>query len=118
MDCSKTEVFFTEWSRMCSTFPIGETNACPMKVSEITSLCSECKGSVFASPERAIKIVQEWSDAHPQKTRLSVFLEAFPKAEMNDNGYPQSCAGYIFGFGCDAYCDDDCIECWNTPVEG
>lgn len=38
------------------------------------------------TPERAVKIVEEWAAAHPRKTRQSVFLEQWPNAKVGDNG--------------------------------
>lgn len=38
------------------------------------------------TPERAVKIVEEWSAAHPRKTRQSVFLEQWPEAKTSDDG--------------------------------
>lgn len=35
------------------------------------------------TPERAVKIVEEWYAAHPRKTRQSVFLEQWPEAEIS-----------------------------------
>ena len=29
-------------------------------------------------PETAVKVVEEWSAAHPRKTRQSLFLERYP----------------------------------------
>lgn len=37
-------------------------------------------------PVIAVKVVEEWSDAHPRKTRQSVFLEQFPNVELDRNG--------------------------------
>jgi hypothetical protein len=36
--------------------------------------------------EKAVKIVEEWSAAHPRKTRQSVFLEQYPQADIDNNG--------------------------------
>lgn len=67
-------------------------------------------------PEEMIKTVQEWSDQHPVKTRLSVFLETFPNAVMkSEDALPISCARLIFGF--DKCEKKSCADCWNTPVE-
>lgn len=37
-------------------------------------------------PVRAVKVVEEWSAAHPRKTRQSVFLEQWPEADIDENG--------------------------------
>jgi len=36
-------------------------------------------------PVIAVKAVEEWSAAHPRKTRQSVFLEQFPNAPIYTN---------------------------------
>lgn len=35
--------------------------------------------------EDVVKEVEEWSAAHPRKTRQSVFLEQWPEARVDDN---------------------------------
>lgn len=41
-------------------------------------------------PVIAVKAVEEWSAAHPRKTRQSVFLEQWPEAENDvDAGFAQ-----------------------------
>lgn len=39
--------------------------------------------------EDVVKEVEEWSAAHPRKTRQSVFLEQYPEARIGDNGVLQ-----------------------------
>lgn len=114
MDCSKTEVFFNELIRMC-TFT-DEKTVCPLKKEE-QSCGYDCYVRIFQNREKAIKIVQEWSDSHPVKTRLSVLKEAFPNVVLNHNDVPTSCAGALFGkIDCGAV-NNNCVACWNTPIE-
>lgn len=50
------------------------------------------KYSLFDMNTRAedvVKEVEEWSAAHPRKTRQDVFLEMFPTAKMDDVGVIQ-----------------------------
>lgn len=37
-------------------------------------------------PVSAVEIVEEWSAAHPRKTRQSVFLEQYPQADIDNTG--------------------------------
>ena len=37
-------------------------------------------------PVNAVKIVEEWSAAHPRKTRQDVFLEQWPNVAVSENG--------------------------------
>ena len=39
--------------------------------------------------EDVVKEVEEWSAAHPSKTRQSVFLEYYPEARIGDDGVLQ-----------------------------
>ena len=41
--------------------------------------------------EDVVKEVEEWSAAHPRKTRQSVFLKMFPNVILNDKGQPGFC---------------------------
>lgn len=48
-----------------------------------------CRFGVSIAGDKAdsqIKIVEEWSAAHPRKTRQSVFLEQYPEASIGNNG--------------------------------
>ena len=46
-------------------------------------------------PVIAVKVVEEWSAAHPRKTRQSVFLEQWPQARVDDNGCVKVCPGDV-----------------------
>lgn len=39
--------------------------------------------------EDVVKEIEEWSAAHPRKTRQSVFLEQYPEARIGDDGVMQ-----------------------------
>ena len=41
--------------------------------------------------EDVVKEVEEWSAAHPRKTRQSVFLEQYPEAQIDDNDVLSVC---------------------------
>ena len=75
--------FLQERARMCNSFS-PDCEGC--RVDEEKSVMSECYLWMFENPERAVKIVEEWSAAHPCKTRQSVFLEQYPEARMGDDG--------------------------------
>ena len=56
------------------------------------SNCAECcKGGACPinlpganyTPEERVKLVEEWSAAHPRKTRQDVFLEQWPSARID-----------------------------------
>lgn len=121
MDCSKTEVFFAEWHRMCDAFPVGEGDSCPMKKKGATLFCSDCRCKVYMKTGKAIEVVQEWSDTHPIKTRLSVLKEHYPNARMAPNGAPHACVKNLYNIECPYkgkdINDEVCLQCWNTPIE-
>lgn len=120
IDCTKTENYFNEKSRMTKRKKNGvcEINCrdCP--------LCFENNGTgnpclVFEAlyPEKAIEAIQKWSDKHPQRTYLTEFLEHYPNAELDENGIPKIC---LWKLGLAAIkrrnCrEGDCIKCWNEP---
>lgn len=79
--------FVKEYLRMCAKFSCCEE--CP---AFMTDFCSE--NADEQSPESAEKIValiEEWSAAHPRKTRQSVFLEQWPEARIESDGMPSIC---------------------------
>ena len=72
-------------------------------------------------PEKAVAIVQRWSDEHQPKTYLSGFLKNYPNAPLAKDGTPMLCPsklGLIDIKGCmkiNRNCD--CIKCWNQLIE-
>ena len=114
MDCSKTEVFFAEWNRMC-----GEME-CPLLEKYITDGCEYCERNVRENAGESIKIVQEWSNAHQPKTRLSEFLEKYPKAKLyGASELPRFCVADLYGTTWEemGMVGVGCADCWNTPME-
>jgi hypothetical protein len=71
-------------------------------------------------PEKAIAIVQKWSDENPQKTLLSELLRNYPNVPLEDDGTPEDVCPYCLGLMDEADCrrDHDCFRCWSQPVEG
>ncbi len=78
------------------------------------------------SAEEIVREVEEWSVAHPRKTRQSVFLEQYPEARIKDDGvlqiYPCSIsASHRNARGNCATMGRDCHDCsrefWLQEVE-
>lgn len=67
-------------------------------------------------PEDAVRIVNKWSEEHPQKTYLMDFLEKHPNCRRGDNGIPDSCRDNIYGTNIDCRCTS-CEKCWHEPME-
>lgn len=74
-------------------------------------------------PVIAVKVVEEWSAAHPRKTRQSVFLEQYPEAEIDERGDLILCPRRIsVDFrsryaNCTKMCSDCRREFWMQEVE-
>jgi hypothetical protein len=68
-------------------------------------------------PEKAVKAVQKWSDEHPPKTFLTEFLKNYPNAKLDDDGAPKGVCPHTLGLTDIDDCDDNCVECWNQPIE-
>ena len=70
--------------------------------------------------ERAVEIVEKWSQEHPRKTMLQDFLEKYPKAKLKENGTPYRICPDTLGYCKGIYCEInklDCVACWNRPLE-
>ena len=75
-------------------------------------------------PVSAVKVVEQWSAAHPRKTRQDVFLEKYPEAEIDEQGYLPLCPRRISA-DCRSrvrlctkrLCSDCCREFWMQEVE-
>ena len=77
-------------------------------------------------PKDIVKEVEDWSAAHPRKTRQSVFLEQYPEAIVGDDGVLRVCPSPIFPSARNAYngcvrTNSTCSECrrefWMQEVE-
>lgn len=113
--------FLQERARMCNSFS-PDCEGC--RVDEEKPVISECYRWMFENPERAVKIVEEWSAAHPRKTRQSVFLEQWPNVRPADDGVLTFCPKrFDFHISCLAECHSlkKCSDCrrefWMQEVE-
>lgn len=76
--------------------------------------------------EDVVKEVEEWSAAHPRKTRQDVFLEQWPETYIRGDGYLEVCPLEVSAAhrdadgGCAIY-DRLCLDCrrefWMQEVE-
>lgn len=123
IDCSKTKNYLSEQARMTKSSDVGvcriSCNHCPLSRfnNDEEMLCTELE---LTHPEKAIEIVQKWSDEHLQKTYLTELLEKYPNAEL-DHGVPKVCLkklGVVSGCAKtkkgDLYIS--CYRCWNQPI--
>lgn len=123
IDCAKTENYFAEKRRMAKR---TKREGCKIKCSECplssqnngTSECMSCITFEMYHPEKAIAIVQKWSDEHPQRTYLSEFLKNYPNAWLNEKGIPKRMCPSMLGLKDLEDCGErNCVECWNQPVK-
>nr|DAM83906.1 MAG TPA: hypothetical protein [Caudoviricetes sp.] len=74
-------------------------------------------------PVIAVKAVEEWSAAHPRKTRQSVFLEQWPNCMMGDDDVIRMCPRnvdkmYVCNLNRSDGCCTDCRrKFWKQVVE-
>ncbi len=120
IDCSKTENYLAEKKRMSKTTESGVCKVgcakCPFG-SRNNGVGECCTSFELHFPKKAIEIVQRWSNAHPQRTYLSVFLEHYPNAQLYDTGLPKGVCPYNLGLTDIDDCDNNCVKCWNQTVE-
>lgn len=120
MDAMK---FLQERNRMCNSFS-PDCEGC--RVDEAKSVMDECCRWMLENPERAVKFVEEWSAAHPVKTRQDVFLEQWPEAELTKDGVISICPIAVSAAyrnktgGCSSptrpQCDVCCREFWSKVM--
>lgn len=106
--------FLKEQRRMCKAY-VGCTG-CPLKG-------KACGGFIDLDVEIVVSAVEEWSTAHPRKTRQSVFLEQYPNARVTAKGivdiWPCAVEKNMQGV---VYCNSrSCADCrrkfWMQEVE-
>ena len=125
IDCNIAKNYFNEKLRMTKRTRKGlckiDCSVCPLcSENNGTSGLVSCTTLEMLHPEKAIEIVQRWSDEHPQRTYLSELLKAFPNAQLNDSGTPKGMCPHELGLK-DIDCgktDNACVKCWNQTIEG
>ena len=97
--------FIEERNRMCESFG-DRCTGCPAS----NGGCAVGQESTLDATDQ-VAMVEEWSAAHPRKTRQSVFLEQYPDAVLDKFGVMQMCPMAISA----AYRDND-GECKNPEL--
>lgn len=82
--------FIEECNRMCKSFG-DRCTGCPASNACKNELCCAFDQGSTLDATAQIAIVEEWSAAHPRKTRQSVFLEQWPEAEIDKCGCLMLC---------------------------
>ena len=113
--------FIEERNRMCKSFG-SECKGCP--AFDACGCCAVGQASTLDATAQ-VALVEEWSAAHPRKTRQSVFLEHYPEARLDEYGVLRLCpsdisAAHRYGEGC-GYPEQGCKDCrrdfWMQEVE-
>lgn len=120
IDCSKTKNYFAEKQRMIKEHKyVCKLNCadCPLDWSK-NGMGIECSKLETNFPEKAITIIQKWSDEHPQKTYLSEFLKHYPNVKLLGDGTPKCLCPHQLGLKDIDDCRKHytCAECWNQPM--
>lgn len=117
MDCNKTINFLHELKRLCDTRDECVANAANKEDCPMFGICKLTYSKICAKDaEKAIEIVQKWSDEQPKKTYAQDFFEKFPKAPKDksfEGKCPWACRMGIYGGECPHI---ECTECWNEPM--
>lgn len=109
--------FLQERERICRVYQNCED--CPLE--DVT-----CGGVLNVDAECLVDAVEEWSAAHPRKTRQSVFLKQYPDARIDAYGILRLCPMAISAAHRDSsgVCGDperECYDCrrefWTQEVE-
>ena len=74
--------FVKEYLRMCTK--VDDCEDCPVYKTDFCTVPAEERSQ--ESAEEIVELVEEWSAAHPRKTRQSVFLEQYPNARVTAKG--------------------------------
>lgn len=121
IDCNNTINYLKEKNRMTK---VNKKGLC-------TIYCSDCLLSHFNNgtsydcaffeklcPEKALSIVQNWSNNNPVPTYLSDFLSKFPNAKLDPDGIPINVCPCSLGYTCDneKNCEGNCEECWKKSL--
>ena len=114
--------FIEERNRMCKSF-----DKCSYGCPAWDGSCKLETGTYLkCEAENEVKIVEQWSAAHPRKSRQSVFLEQYPEAEIDSSGCLMLCpkrisAAYRGANGGCTITDRSCPDCrrefWMKEVE-
>lgn len=118
IDCSKTKNYIHERKRKCEE---QRKSGCLYCV--FYNRIEGCISKSFeeADAERAVRIVQDWSNRNPPSTILDNFNKLYPDAVKAKNGIPHICCaklglvkycGKLFSMDCER-----CKSCWHTVAK-
>lgn len=83
--------FVKEYLRICAE--VDGCEECPVYKTDFCTIPANVLSQEIA--EEVVRLVEEWSAAHPIKTRQDVFLEQWPEARIDDNGVLGVCPATV-----------------------
>lgn len=117
IDCMRTAKYMQERKRMCKKQRKSGCIHCSFH-NRIENCIQQSIEE--ADAERAVRIVQGWSDRNPPNTIMTELLKKYPNASIKD-GVPDFCPSVL---GLTLYCNGNyqttsqaCIDCWNKLVK-
>lgn len=82
--------YIREAKRICKSRSVCKSvsDKCPLldENGHCTATADIYTADVIEKAEKAVQIVEQWSKAHPIKTRQSEFLKQFPNAKLSIDG--------------------------------
>lgn len=91
-------------------------------IEERNRMCGTMSEMWGVDAAQIVKNTEEWSAAHPRKTRQSVFLEQWPNCMMGNDGVVRMCPRNVDKMhACNALLFAGCTDCrrefWMQEVE-
>ena len=116
IDCSIAVNYIKEKARLTENCTIS-CGACMLGASN-TGENMECYVFENNMPEKAVEIIQEWSNEIPVKTRLDDFKEKYPKhrTHVTDSMPCVCCMNLGYTDECPIKTCKTCKNCWDMPV--
>ena len=106
--------FVKEYLRMCTK--VDECEDCPVYKTDFCAVPAKERSQ--ESAEKIVELVEEWSAAHPRKTRQSVFLGNYPCARIDSQSVLYACPADVYGNNvCPKKKDDTPIICYDCRRE-
>ncbi len=101
--------YFKIKGRMCAANDDEYCDSCPLAI--------DCFSKELKDPEEAVKIVKEWNEKHPGRTRQDAFLEMYPDVKTFKGAYAEPIilikpCSLIKSYANESRCGKlDCLEC-------
>lgn len=113
--------FIEERDRMCKAYYDAEKGHCADECPAHDVQCTDLD-DLSTDAEDLVARVEEWSAAHPRKTRQSVFLEQWPNAKLENGVLHINPCKVDSNFSKNVACDSlQCPKCqrefWMQEVE-